>query len=474
MDRISRIMLLAIAGVGLFNPVSAFGEEKKAGPYDGMPTVTVKGTNKTASFSVKPRSLSEDITIKAPIGFEVTPSVIPAGTSNQTVTVKYIGSKKCADGSLILKSGENKTYVHLVGLGTSLLPKNDLSKVNIPAEGNFSTSFSNGSNGFTYEFRIASNEDGYEFFPYFVDGEGNGAKLYIDDSSFGYVSARNNRGFSNPATEGKPGGKGRFYNNDGKSHTYRIAVTSDKLAFIYRDGIAVDTLNVAMLSPQPEFAAGAGEMKENLLRNGDFEMGYSCIPKETIVNRLDGWDIVIGDRWNSEQFIENEEMSWDIDNDNHIFKIRPYKWGGGHWGDGSIEQVVDVVPGETYTLEVLAHGGASAKQGKNTGKILIREVQNTANKAETEIASDMWETYSLDYTPSADCKQLSISFVVGKGSYNTDIKPVCVDNARLVGMGCKYEPKFGFINNNATIEYVAFDPTGAYAPSAPEINVIVK
>lgn len=474
MERFSHIMLLAIAGLGLLNPASAFGEEKKAGPYEGMPTVTVKGTNKTASFTVNPKSLSEDITLKAPLGFKVSPSVIPAGTPSQKVTVTYAGYKNCAEGSLILKSGENKSYVHVVGLGTPLQSKDELPKVDTGSSGNFNASFTPGANGYTYEFRLASNEDGYEFAPYFVDGNGNGAKLYVDDSAFGYINARNKRGFSNPLTQGKPGGTGKFYNNDGKSHTYRIAVTPDNLAFVYRDGIAVDTINVGALSPQPGFAAGIGEMTENLLKNGDFEMGYTCIPNETIVKRMDGWDIVIGDRWNSEQFIDNQEMSADIDNDNHIFRIRPYKWGGGHWSDGSIEQVVDVVPGETYTLEVLAHGGASAKQGRNTGKILIREVQNTANKVETEIASDMWETYSLDYTPSEDCKQLSISFVVGKGSYNNDIKPVCVDNARLVGMSRTYKPKYGYDNSNATVEYVAFDPTGAYAPSSPEINVIVK
>lgn len=472
MNRSNRIMLLAMVGIGIANPMTVLADEKKVDPFEGMPTVTIKGTNKTASLTVNPQSLSENITIKAPAYFEVSPSVIPAGTQKQVVTVRYTGSGSHTDGRLILKSGETKNYVHLVGEGTALPCKNELTKVS--AEGdNFTKSFTPGSNGYTYEVRLASNEDGFEFVPFFVDGNGNGLKLYIDDGSFGYVNARNKRGFANPATQGKPGGKGRFYNNDGKSHTYRVAVTPDNLAFIYRDGVAIDTLNVAMLSPQPEFAAVKGELSENLLKNGDFEGGYSCIPNEEIVNRMDGWDIVIGDRWNSEQFIDNEEMSWDIDNDNHIFRIRPYKWADG-WGDGSIEQVIDVAPNETYTLEVLAHGGLSAKQGKNTGRITLRELQPGGKKVDTEIASDQWEAYSLDLTTSPDCKQIAVSFSVGKGTWGGDITPVFVDNARLVGKGCSYKPLFGFNNSNASIEYVAFDETGAYAPSQPGIDIKVK
>lgn len=472
MNRSNRIMLLAMVGIGIANPMTVLADEKKVDPFEGMPTVTIKGTNKTASFTVNHQSLSENITIKAPAYFEVSPSVIPAGTQKQVVTVRYTGSGSHTDGRLILKSGETKNYVHLVGEGTALPCKDELAKVS--AEGdNFTKSFTPGSNGYTYEVRLASNEDGFEFVPFFVDGNGNGLKLYIDDGAFGYVNARNKRDFANPATKGKPGGKGRFYNNDGKSHTYRVAVTPDNLAFIYRDGVAIDTLNVAMLSPQPEFSAVKGELSENLLKNGDFEGGYTCIPNEEIVNRMDGWDIVIGDRWNSEQFIDNEEMSWDIDNDNHVFQIRPYKWAGG-WGDGSIEQVIDVAPNETYTLEALARGGLSAKQGKNTGHITMRELQPGGKKVETEIASDQWETYSLDLTTSPDCKQIAVSFSVGKGSWGGDITPVYVDNARLVGIGSSYKPLFGFNNNNAAIEYVAFDETGAYAPSEPAIDIKVK
>lgn len=474
-SKTNRLAFLAIA-MGVALPMTAWGEEAKESTASPKTTINIDGTGETVSFIVRPQNLGQNIRIKAPVGFEVSPTEIPAGTKQQDVTVTYIGYGNRTEGKLILKSGETKQYIKLVGNGTPLKVKDNLDKVATDKAENgkaLNKTFCIGKNGYTYEFKLASNEDGFDFMPFVVDANGNGVKLYVSDSEFGYFNARNKRGFSNPSTNGLAGGTGRFYNNDGKSHVYRIAVTPTNYAFVYRDGIAVDTLNLAMLSPQTGFADGKGEMSENLLRNGDFEGGYTCIPNDKILARMEGWDIVIGDRWNSEQYIDNQEMSAEIDNDNHVFRIRPYKWGGSHWGDGSIEQIVDVVPNETYTLEALAHGGTSAKRG-NTGRIVISEVQDRSKKTETVIASDSWEMYSLNHTASPECKQLSISFAVGKGSYNTDIKPVYVDNARLVGTACTYKPKYGYENNNATIEYVAFDNSGAYAPPAPAIEVYIK
>lgn len=56
---------------------------------------------------------------------------------------------------------------------------------------------------------------------------------------------------NNPATNGKTGGKGKFYNNDGQAHTYRFAITPDNRAFIYRDGIPVDSVRIMDYAPQP-------------------------------------------------------------------------------------------------------------------------------------------------------------------------------------------------------------------------------
>ena len=147
---------------------------------------------------------------------------------------------------------------------------------------------------------------------------------------------------------------------------------------------------------------------------------------------MEGWDVVISDRWNSEQQILPEEIDNNQDLDNHVFEIRPYKWATG-WSDGILMQVVDVVPNESYTLSALLKGGIAKKEGKLTGKMIIEEVQDPEKKVITEIASDNWETYSMDYTTSAECNQIRVSFTVGRGGWGNDIGAVRVDNAKLTG-----------------------------------------
>ena len=134
-------------------------------------------------------------------------------------------------------------------------------------------------------------------------------------------------------------------------------------------------------------------------------------------------------------------------------------------------QVVNVAPNETYTLSALLKGGIAKKAGTLTGKMIIEEVPNKEKKTVTEIASDNWEMYSMDYTTSADCKQLRISFTVGRGNRGNDIGAVHVDNAKLTGVACKYTPKFGFVDNTADVEYFTIDESGAYAPMQPAITI---
>ena len=142
-------------------------------------------------------------------------------------------------------------------------------------------------------------------------------------------------------------------------------------------------------APQPYFAGEVGEAVENLLKNPNFEGEFDINPETVELDVLSiipsnsfsplrivltalsplispFWDIVIGDRWNSEQQILPEEIDNNQDLDNHIFEIRPYKWATG-WSDGILMQVVDVAPNETYTLSALLKGGIAKKEGKLTG-----------------------------------------------------------------------------------------------------------
>ena len=105
---------------------------------------------------------------------------------------------------------------------------------------------------------------------------------------------------SNPATSAS-GGSGEFYNNDGEYHTYRFSVTSDNRIFVYRDGLAVDTMRIADLAMQPEFAVSDGDYVENLLRNGSFEVEWNY--SNSLVRKIDGWNVYPLDQSNSDQSI---------------------------------------------------------------------------------------------------------------------------------------------------------------------------
>ena len=126
------------------------------------------------------------------------------------------------------------------------------------------------------------------------------------------------------------------------------------------------------------------------------------------------------------------------------------------------------------TLSALLKGGIAKKEGKLTGKMIIEEVQDPEKKVITEIASDNWETYSMDYTTSAECNQIRVSFTVGRGGWGNDIGAVRVDNAKLTGTSRTYSPKFGFIDNTADVEYFTIDESGAYAPAQPKITINIE
>ena len=410
-----------------------------------LPLLTINGTNASSSFIVNSEALlGKEITITAPNGFTVTPTVIAANSGKQKVKVTLNSTKRLTEGKIILRSGDVRSYLKVKGYGTAL-PVKDIAASPAYKKGN--------DKEFTKAFTPNS-------------------KAYITSNEIGLFNAYKKE-ITNPATNGKAGGKGKFYNNDGQAHIYRFAITPDNRAFIYRDGIPVDSVRIIDYAPQPNFAEKVGKPVENLLKNPNFEGEFDINPETKLVSRVEGWDVVISDRWNSEQQILPEEIDNNQDLDNHVFEIRPYKWAAG-WSDGILMQVVDVVPNENYTLSALLKGGIAKKEGKLTGKMIIEEVQDPEKKVITEIASDNWETYSMDYTTSAECNQIRVSFTVGRGGWGNDIGAVRVDNAKLTGTSRTYSPKFGFIDNTADVEYFTIDESGAYAPAQPEITINIE
>ena len=323
-----------------------------------LPLLTINGTNASSSFIVNSEALlDKEITITAPNGFTVTPTVIAANSGKQKVKVTLNSTKRLTEGKIILRSGDIRSYIKVKGFGTAL-PVKDIAASPVYKKGNdteFTKAFTPNSKGYTIEFKIKTDDSEKSFYPYFVNEKGYGFKAYITSNEIGLFNAYKKE-ITNPATNGKAGGKGKFYNNDGQAHIYRFAITPDNRAFIYRDGIPVDSVRIIDYAPQPNFAEKVGKPVENLLKNPNFEGEFDINPETKLVSRVEGWDVVISDRWNSEQQILPEEIDNNQDLDNHVFEIRPYKWATG-WSDGILMQVVDVVPNESYTLSALLKGG---------------------------------------------------------------------------------------------------------------------
>lgn len=461
-NNLMKASLVAMTALAL---PAALGAKEQSGD-----NLVIKGTGKTATVTIDTWSLNgKEVSVKAPNGFTVSPTKLKANGKTK-INVTLTSSRDTTRGEMILRCGDIRKYIPLTGIGTPL-PVKALGNKSL-AKGKtakLEQTFKPGSNGYTIEFRLKSMEDDQEFHPWFVDANGHGFQANI---AFNKVALQNSyeKGIDNPATKGCEGG-GKFYNNDRLSHTYRIAVTADGLAFIYRDGVLLKTARINDYAPRPFFATGKGKHSDNLLKNGDFEGEYELSADKERVDAVEGWDIVVGDRWNSEQKVQKLGLDNTLDIDNHVFWIRPYKWRAG-WSDGILEQVVDVVPGETYTLTALAKGGVSKKQSKNLGKLTISEVQDRSLSTSTTINSDEWEQYELSYKPSANCHQLAIQISDGRGGWGNDITWVWADNVKLSGVGRTYSPKVGFNNKGSEVEYFTIDESGAYAPETPNINVI--
>lgn len=449
----------------------------ESGTQKNTPLLVIEGTHQSATFTVSGRDLQSDqaVSISVSAGFSVSPSTIPANAKNTKVTVTLNSFKKVTAGQLVLRSGDVRSYVNLQGYGSSL-PSKDLSQKPVyqgGKEAQFAKTL-NGSDfsnsGYTLEFKVNTNDQNNEFAPFAVTDKGVGFKAYVNASGLGIYNAADKKGFSNPVTS-VDGGLGKFYNNDGRSHVYRYAVTPDNVLFIYRDGLAIDTIRAIDYGLQPDFATETGDPVENLLKNPGFEGSFELRGK--IARAIEGWSILIGDIYNSEQYIQRQEITNEQDCDNHVLQMKRYKWSDG-WSSAEVSQVIDVAPDEPYTLSALVRGGIK-EEGALLGKIKIEEVQDGSLGTSVEVSSDNWETYSMDYTTSAKCKQLRILFYLERDKRGATITPLEIDNVKLTGKSRTYTPRIGFNNKLANVEYFNYDLTGAYAPASnPEIAVNVK
>ncbi len=429
--------------------------------------VTLDGTGETATILVEAKGLEQDIRLTATTGFSVTPAIIKAGSDPTKVTVSLTSTRNLQEGKLILRSGDMRTYVNLRGIGTPLAVKdisaNPAYAGGTDAEKTFE-GFNPGDNGYTVEVKAKTAASGSTLNAYAVAADKAGFDSYIGSESLGLLNGASsyysNEGISNPANGGT------FYNTDGLYHTYRYAVTPDKRVFVYRDGMAVDTLRIADLALQPQWSVENGEMSENLIKNGDFEGEHNFSKSRNITTRIEGWDVYPYDQYNSTQDIEAEERSNEVDQNNHVLSLNRYKWSDG-WSAGEISQVVDVAPNEVYSFSCLAKGGQY--NGSPLGKIRLFDLQNEDNKVDLPVTSDSYETYATDFSTLANTKQIRVVLYLERAKWGASVSALKVDDVRLVGVEREVKPQIGFTSENADIAYFAFDNTGAYAPAFAEL-----
>ena len=433
--------------------------------------LTIDGTNASKTFTVSAENLTTDISVTPSYGFSVSPTLIKAGTKEAVIKVTNLTTLISSSGKVVLRSGDMRKNVKLIGKGTAL-PVKDLSQnpIYIGKENDDSHSFDASTlseKGYTVEIKAKTDNDAKQVLPYAVTGRGLGFKSYVKSTSMGMKNSKDifisEKGISNPANGGT------FYNTDGLYHTYRYAVTHDKRVFVYRDGLPVDTFRVADLALQPEWSNESDYISKNLMKNGDFEGEWNFSNSQNITKFIEGWDVYPYDQYNSYQDIVTEERSNEVDQNNHVLSMHRYKWEGG-WADGEISQIVDVAPDDIYTFSALAKGGIRSN-GDQLGSIRIQDLQNDDNKVTMRVNSDSYKTYSVDFETKANTKQIRIWFNLERAAWGASVSAFRIDDARLIGTHRVPTPQIGFESLGADVEYFNFDATGAYAPALPGLTV---
>ncbi|KAA6301816.1 MAG: hypothetical protein EZS26_001979 [Candidatus Ordinivivax streblomastigis] len=435
---------------------------------------TLNGTGATATLTVTPRHLTQDVKLAASPGFTIDKTEISASAGATTVTITNISSLPEKKGTITLESALFNETVDLIGIGTPLETK-DLSVNPVYSGGDdeeieYVLSDAEGFNptakGYTIEISAKTPLPISTVQPFGITFDGVGVQstiaydndgnlpIRIDNSDLGWLS------------------KSFLYYPDEEYHTYRYTVTPDKLVRIYRDNNEVAILRTQDFGKQVDFQDGStDDYVENLLVNGDFE-GESELAKEQgdsngkVLGSLEGWAIGANDVWNARQYIVKQEIPQITGENNHVFETTRYRWDDG-WGAAQYSQIIDVVPGETYIFSALAKGGYNAREAAYVGSLRMEEiVQGEAdgiNPKQVTVTSDNWAEYSLEYTTSKTATQVRVTIYLERGSNSGGAPEMYVDNAKLTGYGVAYQQKVGFKSFAADIQYFNY-ANGAYAP----------
>ena len=415
--------------------------------------IFLNGTGVSKSVTVSTEGLMQDVKVTASPGLEVSPQVIAADAGEAVLTITNHSTLNHQSGRVILRSGDIRLRVNVEATGTPL-PVKDLSQNPVYTGGQDSRmtfeGFSPGPDGFTLELRARTDASSSRVEPFGLSGSGVGFKGYVGPSGLGLLNSRgvfvSEKGMSNPSNGGT------FYNTDGLYHTYRYAVTGDERVFVYRDGIAIDTMRVADLGLQPEWSTGNGPVVPNLIRNGDFEGESDYNPSRGITDRIEGWDVYPYDQYNSYQSVSSEERSNEVDQNNHVLEIHRYMWEGG-WAAAEISQIVDVAPNEVYSFSCLAKGGIRSN-GEQLGSIRLQDLQNDGNRVVLPVTGDSYQTYASDFSTEATTRQVRVTFMLERAAWGASVSAFKIDDVRLTGVSRTHAPLVGFDNDGGDIAYI--------------------
>ncbi len=446
-------------------------------PAERAVSITGTGSSKTVKINIANLVSADKVSVSATAGFSVYPETLDASKDGE-IAITLNSTLPETSGKVILRSGDTRAYINVTGYADDLERKDIKANPAFAGAGNSfaataADGFTAGKDGYTVEFRVKTKQDASTFDAYAVTKDGAAFKTYVEADAIGLYNGESKVNIENPATSGD-GGKKVFYNTDGKYHTYRYAVTTDGRVNVYRDGLFVANLRTADYGHQAEWAVENGDVVENLLKNPGFEGEWNKRASDNQVNRVEGWVVDPIDQYNCQYSVINKEIDNDLDYNNHVMKLQRYNWNDG-WGAGTVSQIVDVAPNSTYSLSFLAQAGTEKKTGQIQGAVKIQEVQDSKLGTSVDITNeDAMKQYGMSYTTSAACRQIKVvlhneRFLNG-GGWGSSPQPFMVDEMVLSGQSRVLDQKTGFNGDGTDVEYFAYDPTGAYAPLAPDFG----
>ena len=404
----------------------------------------------------------DEIELVASGGFMVEPETLPANADAQTVTVTFVGTKN-RSGSLTIKAGDFVKVVPLSGKASPLQEKDlSASPVYTDAAGQYSVgvgTFNPGKAGYTIELAGSLEEySGSSFEVGAVNSRDRGVTLTISDE---FVATSYDKGNIEFVGNGMVANIGDF--------VYRVTVTPDNLAYIFKDKEIIDTLDLNNYPVNDIFQVeGESVESDNLVKNGNFNGDYDYTQYEEayMLSSLEGWRMTGIDEWNARAYIQA-----DAENPgNNVLNLARYDWNPG-WADGMVTQVVNVCPDTKYEFSALVKGGQES--GLNLAWMGYTEAGTGKTASINVSGGNEWTEKVMSFTTSSECTQVKLSFWLSSSGQQPG--PKCnfyVRDVALKGMKPVFSPGIYLKSDgDFNLKYFTYDLTGAYIPVGSTVGV---